>query len=160
MVKTMPSINSATAAEALNDNFQNYILARGAKGVRKSVIEHEFFGAKISHAEWIKVTYWLGRLGYSVRNKFYWVHPHYTLGFAPKPVTKLDWQQSKVPGPIAQATQAKEAKESNSLVSQTIKLGDERREELLRQIAEPLGDVEHTVRIVVPHGIKVLVEYE
>ena len=157
MVKTMPSINSATAEEALNDNFQNYILEHGAKGVRKSVIEAEFFGARISHGEWIKVTYWLGRLGYSVRNKFYWVHPHYTLGFAPKPVTKLDWQQSKVPGPIAQAS---EAKKSKSLVSKTIELGEERREELLRQIAEPLGDVEHTVRIVVPRGIKVLVEYE
>ena len=157
MVRTMPSINSATAKEALNDNFQNYILAHGAKGVRKSVIEKEFFGAMISHAEWIKVTYWLTRLGYSVRNKFYWVHPHYTLGFAPKPIKKLDWQKSKVPGPIAQAS---EAKKSNSLVSKTIELGEERREELLRQIAEPLGDVEHTVRIVVPRGIKVLVEYE
>ncbi len=147
MVKTMPSINSATAQEALNDNFQNYILARGAKGVRKSVIEHEFFGAKISHGEWIKVTYWLGRLGYSVRNKFYWVHPHYTLGFAPKPVKKLDWQKSKVPGRDAQASEV-----------QTIKLGDERREEILQQIIEPLGD--STVRIIVPRGVKVLVEHE
>ena len=147
MVKTMPSINSATAQEALNDNFQNYILARGAKGVRKSVIEHEFFGARISHGEWIKVTYWLGRLGYSVRNKFYWVHPHYTLGFAPKPVKKLDWQKSKVPGPDAQASEV-----------QTIKLGDERREEILQQIIEPLGD--STVRIIVPRGVKVLVEHE
>ena len=157
----MPSINSATAEEAINDDFQNYILAHGAKGVRKSVIEKEFFGAMISHAEWIKVTYWLGRLGYSVRNKFYWVHPHYTLGFAPKPVTKLDWQQSDVPGPQAQATQVKKkSKKSKSLVKKTIELGDERRQELIRQIAEPLGDVEHTVRIVVPRGIKVLVEYE
>ena len=147
LVKTMPSINSATAEEALNDNFQNYILARGAKGVRKSVIEHEFFGARISHTEWIKVTYWLGRLGYSVRNKFYWVHPHYTLGFAPKPVKKLDWQKSKVPGRDAQASEV-----------QTIKLGDERREEILQQIIEPLGD--STVRIIVPRGVKVLVEHE
>ena len=94
----------------------------------------------MSYGEWLKVTHWLKSLGYSVRKKFNWVHPHYTLGFAPKPVKRTKWSKSKRAIPEKNIVHYREAK--------------------IDKLVEPLGDVESTVRVIVPKGIKVLVEYE
>lgn len=157
LVTTMRSehIDSATAEEARTDDFQMFILAKGADGVRRNVCEREFFGAPMKDGEWLKTVHWLRTLGYSVSNKFNWVHPHYKLGFAPKPVKSLEWNKSMS---LAKAMETSEQKLDEDVIIK--KARDDHRQSLIDFIQQPLGDVENTVRIIVPRGVKVLVEHE
>ena len=150
-------IDSATAEEARTDDFQMFILAKGAEGVRRNVCEREFFGAPMKDGEWLKTVHWLRTLGYSVSNKFNWVHPHYKLGFAPKPVNNLAWNKSMS---LAKAMSEDAEIEDIRNAFNKAHLEPDPRIAKIEKLIEPLGDVDSTVRIIVPHGVKVLVEYE
>ena len=169
LVTTMRTeqIDSATAEEARTDDFQMFILAKGADGVRRNVCEREFFGAPMKDGEWLKTVHWLRTLGYSVSKKFNWVHPHYKLGFAPKPVKSLEWNKS-ISLAKAMAEDA-EVEDIRKEFNKTMNHLDAHlqpnpdfnpRIAKIEKLIEPLGDVDSTVRIIVPRGVKVLVEYE
>ena len=108
--------------------------------------------------EWLKTVHWLRTLGYSVSKKFNWVHPHYKLGFAPKPVKSLEWNKSmSLAKAMSEDAQIEEIR--NDFNKSMNNLEDNTRMKI-EKLIEPLGDVDSTIRIIVPRGVKVLVEYE